>query len=546
MKRKIFKAAAVLLSGLIFLGAAGCQGRSGGSAAQSQAESAQAEQAQEDALPADGQYQIPVELEGGSGRASVSSPASLQVKDGSAILTLIWSSAHYDYMIVDGEKYFPVNTEGNSSFEIPVRSLDQPLPVRADTTAMSQPHEIEYILHFDKDGLSKGESAAGQSTQEETGDQSPAAETGEQSPAAGRLTDPASIDPDISADLTFTKQTAFSAAKRFAIFEYQDGYRLLSICDGTKLLVVPEGKAVPADLPEQISLVRQPLDDIYLVSSSDMDFFDALGALDRISYVSKPAGEWASQNANDAIRAGNMTYAGKYSAPDYELLLSGGCSFVIENSMILHSPQVLEKLRSLGMTAIVDYSSYESDPLARAEWVRFYGVLAGQEEKAGGIFKQISGQISQTLAKAGQTEKKTVLAFYFTSAGQVNVRRAGDYFPQMVENAGGTYLLPADQEEHSANAAVTMQMENFLELAEQADILIYDGTIDSQVKSREDLLARSRLLENCPAMQSGNVFRLSGDLYQKPLAAGDAMEEISRILAGDKTDSGMKYLSLME
>ena len=144
MKRKIFKAAAVLLSGLIFLGAAGCQGRSGGSAAQSQAESAQAEQAQEDALPADGQYQIPVELEGGSGRASVSSPASLQVKDGSAILTLIWSSAHYDYMIVDGEKYDPVNTEGNSTFEIPIKVLNEAFAVTADTTAMSKPHEIEY------------------------------------------------------------------------------------------------------------------------------------------------------------------------------------------------------------------------------------------------------------------------------------------------------------------------------------------------------------------------------------------------------------------
>ena len=98
--------------------------------------------------PADGSYTCEVTLEGGSGRATVESPAALTVADGKMTAAIVWSSPNYDYMIVDGEKYLPTNTEGNSTFEIPVAALGTPLAVTADTVAMSTPHEIEYTLTF--------------------------------------------------------------------------------------------------------------------------------------------------------------------------------------------------------------------------------------------------------------------------------------------------------------------------------------------------------------------------------------------------------------
>ena len=98
--------------------------------------------------PADGSYTCEVTLEGGSGRATVDSPAALTVADGKMTATIVWSSPNYDYMIVDGEKYLPTNTEGNSTFEIPVSALGTPLSVVADIVAMSTPHEIEYTLTF--------------------------------------------------------------------------------------------------------------------------------------------------------------------------------------------------------------------------------------------------------------------------------------------------------------------------------------------------------------------------------------------------------------
>ncbi len=106
----------------------------------------------------DGSYTIELTMEGGSGRASIQSPAQLAIADGAATAILEWSSPNYDYMLVNGEKYLPVNTEGNSVFEVPVEALDVPLTMIGDTVAMSTPHEVEYTVTFHSDTLQNAES----------------------------------------------------------------------------------------------------------------------------------------------------------------------------------------------------------------------------------------------------------------------------------------------------------------------------------------------------------------------------------------------------
>ena len=106
----------------------------------------------------DGTYTIELTMEGGSGRASIQSPAQLAIADGAATATLEWSSPNYDYMLVNGEKYLPVNTEGNSVFEVPVEALDVPLTMIGDTVAMSTPHEVEYTVTFHSETLESAES----------------------------------------------------------------------------------------------------------------------------------------------------------------------------------------------------------------------------------------------------------------------------------------------------------------------------------------------------------------------------------------------------
>ena len=107
---------------------------------------------------ADGTYTIELTMEGGSGRASIQSPAQITVADGAVTATLEWSSPNYDYMLVNGEKYLPVNTEGNSVFEVPVEALDVPLTMIGDTVAMSTPHEVEYTVTFHSETLESAES----------------------------------------------------------------------------------------------------------------------------------------------------------------------------------------------------------------------------------------------------------------------------------------------------------------------------------------------------------------------------------------------------
>ena len=105
----------------------------------------------------DGSYTVAVRLEGGSGRASVETPAALRVEDGNAFAVITWGSSNYDYMKVDGERLDLIRTGGNSSFEIPVRVFDRKMPVIADTIAMSEPHEVEYTLVFDSTTIKKAE-----------------------------------------------------------------------------------------------------------------------------------------------------------------------------------------------------------------------------------------------------------------------------------------------------------------------------------------------------------------------------------------------------
>ena len=107
---------------------------------------------------ADGSYTIELTMEGGSGRASIQSPTQITVADGAATAILEWSSPNYDYMLVNGEKYLPVNTEGNSVFEVPVEALDAPLTMIGDTVAMITPHEVEYTVTFHSDTLQNAES----------------------------------------------------------------------------------------------------------------------------------------------------------------------------------------------------------------------------------------------------------------------------------------------------------------------------------------------------------------------------------------------------
>lgn len=361
--------------------------------------------------------------------------------------------------------------------------------------------------------------------------------------ASSRDTSVTEKNTDISPELTYSHSMELTYAKEFSVDYYEEGCSLITISDGSRYLVIPEGMDVPSELEEGIVLLKQPIENIYLVASAVMDMFVSLDALDSIRFSAlKPEG-WYVEAAKNAMEAGDILYAGKYSAPDYEQIISENCGLAIENTMIYHTPEVKEQLESFQIPVLVDYSSYELEPLGRTEWVKLYGLLAGKEEAAEEAF----ASELKAFASIKEAEKsgKTVAFFYITTNGEANVRKSSDYLPRMIEMAGGSYIFDhLGDKEDNASSTVTMQMEEFYASAKEADYIIYNSTIDGELSSVDELIGKSSLLENFKAVQDGNVFCTTKNLYQSSMELGTIISDIHKMLAGE--EDSLTYIYKLE
>ena len=332
-------------------------------------------------------------------------------------------------------------------------------------------------------------------------------------------------------------------AKNFSVNYYEGGYTELLISDGTRLFVVPEGEEAPAGLSEEpgekLLVIRRPVDNIYLAASAVMDMFCRLDAVDRITLSAQKEEGWYLEEAREAMRNGSMEYAGKYNTPDYERIVSKGCSLAIENTMISHAPEAAEKLESFGIPVMIDYSSRESHPLGRVEWIRFYGALLGEEELADRLFEEQMRILKEVSLE--ENTGKTAAFFFITSGGLIQVRAASDYVSKMIGLAGGKYVFDDLGGEDSGRSTVNIQMEDFYKAARDADVLIYNSAIDGGVSSLEELVEKSGLLADFKAVKEGNVWCTTNDMYQQSMAIGDMIGDFHRIFAGGD-ESEMRYL----
>ena len=343
----------------------------------------------------------------------------------------------------------------------------------------------------------------------------------------------------ISDELVYESSMELEYAKQFSVDYYQDGYRLLSTTDGTKILVVPEGKKAPEDLEQDIIVMQQPIKNIYLVSSSVMDIFDHLDALDSIRFSSQKEEDWYIERAKKAMARGDISYAGKYSKPDYEQIVSQKCTLAIENMMISHTPEVREMLEDFGIPVMIEYSSYEKHPLGRVEWVRFFGTLLGKEKEAEKIFEKQKDILKKVTAD--EKTDKTVAFFYITSNGLVQVRQSSDYIPKMIELAGGKYIFENLGDEEGARSTVNMQIEDFYQGAKDADYLIYNSSIDNPINSVKDLEEKDALFSDFKAVKEGNVWCTGKYLYQATDIVGELITDMNLMLTGGD-ESKMTFL----
>lgn len=338
--------------------------------------------------------------------------------------------------------------------------------------------------------------------------------------------------------LTYESTMDLSFAECFDVYYYNDGYKLLDIHDSARYLVVPEGKEAPDGLDDDIQVLQQPLDTIYMAATSPMALFDAIGSVDSVKLSGLDASGWYIQSAADAINNGDMAFAGKYDEPDYELLVGDDCDLAIESTMILHAPKVQEMIETLGIPVFIDRSSYESQPLGRTEWIKLYGAMMNKEEEANAFFDQ-QAQIIEKLKDFTNTEK-TVAFFYINTSGAPVVRNPKDYISSMIDIAGGRNAF-ADLQDDSGKTSVSITMEEFYNTAVDADYLIYNTSIDATVKSLDDLLGKDSLLADFKAVKEGNVWVTDDSMYQHTDTIGELINDLNLMLTGG-SEENMTFL----
>ena len=331
--------------------------------------------------------------------------------------------------------------------------------------------------------------------------------------------------------LEYERSMELSYAEEFSVDYYKGGYALITIADSDKFLIVPEGKEAPENMEENIAVLKRPLNNIYLVATSAMDFFVSLDGLESIRLSGTNENGWYIEEAKKALKDGSILFAGKYNAPDYELILGENCSLAVESTMIYHTPEVKEKLEQFKIPVLVERSSYESHPIGRTEWIKLYGVLLGKEEEAERLFKEQEERMESVLSE--ENTGKTVAFFYITTNGLANVRKSNDYVSKMIELAGGRYIFENLGEDDNALSTVNMQMEEFYAKAKDADYIIYNSAIDGELQTIDQLLEKSSLLKDFKAVKNGNVWCTGKNLFQESTGLGVMIEDIHKMLSSE-------------
>ena len=348
---------------------------------------------------------------------------------------------------------------------------------------------------------------------------------------------PSWSNPEVGGNLVHTGSLDLAWATGFTVDLYEGDRALACIADGTRYLFVPAGDA-PQGIAEDVTVLERPLSNIYLASSSTLCLFAALGAVDCVSHVSVTQETCTVEAFTQAIASGDIVYGGKYSAPDYEAFLNGGCRLAVENTMIYHTPEVREKLMQLGVPVIVEQSSLESAPLGRLEWIMLWGAMLDKVSAAQEVLDRQAQLIADVEARvAAQPLDCTVAFFYINANGAAVVRKPGDYVAKMIAMAGGTYafaqLAGADE---NRSSSTTLEMEAFYAQAKDADVIIYNSTVAGRLKGLDELVALNPLLADFKAVKNRRAWCCEQNVYQQMTATGEVVVDLHEAIANTERD----------
>ncbi len=318
-------------------------------------------------------------------------------------------------------------------------------------------------------------------------------------------------------------------AENFSIELYENGCRMIrGGANDVQLLVVPEGVEVPEEeIGDDVSVLQQPIDRVYMASTGMVSVVDAIGGLDHVKLVATDVDGWYVDGVVEKMNAGEIAFSGNYKEPDYEQMTANDIQLHVDTTMLDGYPEVVEKFEELGIPTFIEDSSQESHPLARVEWVKVFGVLFGLEDEAQ---KYFDGQ-KALLENAGGTDTgKTVAMGYIASSGSCYARNGGDYMAQMIGMAGGDYVRANENADESGNQKMTF--EEWYADFKDAEYLFYVN-FALGFHSVQEMIDYNPLFADFRAVQDGHVYITSPDFTQSTAAIAAIVADMNTILTSD-------------
>ena len=344
-------------------------------------------------------------------------------------------------------------------------------------------------------------------------------------------------------DLVFDHSMELKYAKNFKVDYLSDGFKLLTVDDHEnykkEILLVPEGKKAPEKsqfINENTIVLNAPVKNMLVSSTPVVSLINAIDALDSVKMTTYKADSWYIDEVKKATEDGLIKYVGHYKDPDYEIIAAEKPDFAVFSTMLNQVPEVESKLVELSVKIILDPSSAEPHPMARSEWMKFYGALLNKEAEAEEKFNE-QCQIFESIT-IPEGDKENAVIFYITSKNVLHARRGGDYMAQMLELAGGEYIFK--DIESDKTGTVKMDFESFYEKAKDADDIIYVWSLGGKPETLEDFVAKNELFKDLKAVKEGNVWCTKSDYFQRANAMGDMINDFNKVIIGDESD--VKYL----
>ena len=313
--------------------------------------------------------------------------------------------------------------------------------------------------------------------------------------------------------------------------EYYDSKYCMIIINGTDYYMLNgSGYSIPTDIKDKVRVLDVPLNNIDLVSHSTVDFFDCLDALECVSFTSINTKNSQNEKITRLLNEDKIKYAGKYSAPDFEMLINNQCSLVIENTMITHTPDIINRLSDVNIPVMIDYSSHERDLLGRMEWIKLYGLLCNKLDDAKEIFNEKEKMLNASFDKVN----KKVAYFYISENGGIVIRKNNDYIVNMINIAGGEYVFEGN-EEYDGTGQMTIQKEAFFEKVSDCDVLIYNSTINGKINTKEELISKCEVLKNTKAYREDSIYCTNSNIYLSVMSLPEIVTELNELFLNNET-----------